>query len=161
MGCDIHMWAEIREDWRPDEWQAVGHVFPYAYHRPDSTNVVFAYDDEPESESNPSLTRAPYSNRNYMLFALLAGVRNYDEVEPISAPRGVPDNASMLYQREVARWGDDGHSHSWLGLVELTSREWSDDLGRLSDWRDSIDRLAAIRAMRGVIDLRIVFFFDN
>lgn len=31
--------------------------------------------------------------RHYPMFAALAGVRNYDEVTPISEPRGVPEDA--------------------------------------------------------------------
>lgn len=40
--------------------------------------------------------------RNYALFALIAGVRNCNEVTPIIPPRGFPDNAA--YDANDDRW---------------------------------------------------------
>jgi hypothetical protein len=63
--------------------------------------------------------------RNYALFAALAGVRNYLDLEPISEPRGVPDGFDNGKAEDFMRsrgeyWGD--HHYSWLTLKEL--REW-------------------------------------
>ena len=84
MGCDIHMYAEVKIR---DEWQAVGRVFTYGYHRNESPTIVSWYEDEGEWESNAILTVHPYNDRNYHLFAILAGVRNSDCLKPISEPR--------------------------------------------------------------------------
>lgn len=81
-------------------------------------------------------------DRNYNVFAMLAGVRNgrgfagvktHEPLVPISAPRGLPgdiklaeddDTAIVLHewrgdeQVEVRYWLGD-HSHSWLTLPEI------------------------------------------
>jgi hypothetical protein len=71
-----------------------------------------------------------FSDRNYRLFGMLAGVRNTGGswldrdprpiCEPITEePRGVPDDASKEYKREVEAMGVDGHSHSYATIDEL------------------------------------------
>lgn len=74
------------------------------------------------------------SGRNYALFALLAGVRNYDEATPISEPRGLPDDLQWLIDPDRPHSDDDydkpdyyfndvgDHSQSFFSLKEL--REW-------------------------------------
>ena len=57
--------------------------------------------------------------RNYVLFALLAGVRNYYEFVPIAPPRGLPTDVTEETKAEADSWGSDGHSHSWLTLAEM------------------------------------------
>jgi hypothetical protein len=149
MGCDVHMWVEVLRGepgpapgatlvleevngvWTDTTdrklarfvWQKVGDTFPYPYYR----------DDEPVSEWNTLMTDQPYVGRNYDLFAILANVRNGygfagavtgEGLNPISEPRGVPDDASPEYTAEVERWGRDGHSHSWLTLAELHAYDW-------------------------------------
>lgn len=54
-------------------------------------------------------------NRDYKLFAWLAGVRNRDDVTPISEPRGLPRD---FRRRDDDKWMGD-HSHSWLDLDEI------------------------------------------
>ena len=61
----------------------------------------------------------PEIGRDYLIFAVLANVRNYDNVPYISAPRGVPSNACSPYRAWSQKMGVDGHSHSWLLLREL------------------------------------------
>jgi hypothetical protein len=82
----------------------------------------------------------PDVGRNYEMFAVLAGVRNYDGITPIAEPRGLPSfkafktysdgeqyiewadyNEKPCYEMEAMaeRYGVDGHSHSWLTLVEI------------------------------------------
>lgn len=62
-------------------------------------------------------------NRDYFVFAILAGVRNNHEFVPIALPRGLPEDLS----RELR---DDGewqfyHTHSWLTLAEIRDYDWS------------------------------------
>ena len=123
MGCDIHMFAEVRKDGR---WHKVGPVFPNPYYR----------SDEPESESNRPTTDSPYVGQNYDLFAMLAGERNDWAVagiptgrgfEPISPPRGVPEDASREFGAYAEAWLGTGylcHCHSWLTLEELLAYDW-------------------------------------
>lgn len=82
----------------------------------------------------------PDIGRNYEMFAVLAGVRNYDGIAPITEPRGLPsfkgwerfsDGEKWLSFhswsdkpcREMVEWAErydsDGHSHSWLTLAEI------------------------------------------
>lgn len=60
-----------------------------------------------------------YNSRDYYLFAVLASVRNRDEVNPISQPRGIPTDVHAVTKEESDRWGSDGHSHSYLSLLEI------------------------------------------
>ena len=60
----------------------------------------------------------PWVARNYALFGLMAGVRD-GEQEPIVQPRGLPANATELTVFCARKWGNDGHSHSWLGADEI------------------------------------------
>ena len=61
-----------------------------------------------EHYSNPSI------DRNYELFAKMADVRNDYEnpIIPISFPKGLPKDLSVVTKFEVDHWGSDGHSHS-------------------------------------------------
>lgn len=83
----------------------------------------------------------PDLGRNYELFAVLAGVRNYGGITPIAEPRGLPafrewkqdgDERWISWDHEAdteppcgvveemaERYGVDGHSHSWLTLAEI------------------------------------------
>lgn len=53
-------------------------------------------------------------DRNYGLFAVLAGVRNDDSIRPLSEPRGVPPDLSSLASDDYWLMVDD----------ELAAKEW-------------------------------------
>ncbi|QNJ56010.1 hypothetical protein SEA_RASPUTIA_120 [Microbacterium phage Rasputia] len=138
MGCDIHTLAEVRREVYDSEkrefvpapegtpWEAItASVFTSPYF----------HEDEPRSIYNTPLTNEPYNGRNYVLFSLLADVRNtrhtsnifdssmeYEErdaILPIALPKGTPDDASKKWRKEVKRWGRDFHSNSYFTLQEL------------------------------------------
>lgn len=90
-------------------------------------------------------------DRNYNVFAMLAGVRNgcgfagiktHYPLVPISEPRGLPSDLGIadVYINIPAGWNDDGsekfieywlgdHSHSWLSLTEINAwGGWSKQL---------------------------------
>jgi hypothetical protein len=142
MGCDIHSMVEVREKryqgswvgedgkiaglWRPgsERWVALdsedGQLFPNTYYNPESNYEPFTRKGR----------MAPFDDRNYDLFALLAGVRSDGRhLEPLSEPRGVPSDASYTWLAEVDGWSVDMHSHSWFTLAELVAFR---DAGRLS-----------------------------
>jgi len=74
---------------------------------------------------------APCIWRDYPLFTKMAGVRDYDgSIAPISLPKGMPDNASLITVLEYKRIDSDGHSHSWLSLKEI---------GELIAWFDTMN----------------------
>ena len=64
------------------------------------------------------------SDRDYDLFGLLAGVRNYVDAAPISEPRGLPSEVSWKMKDEVEGYGTDGHSHSWLSYKDFKDYDW-------------------------------------
>jgi len=59
----------------------------------------------------------PHFERCYRLFTKMANVRTVDEVEPISEPRGLPEDVSVITRIESKF--DNGHSHSWLNAKEI------------------------------------------
>ena len=117
----------------------------------------------------------------YLLFALMAGVRNNWDLKPISEPKGMPDDASIVVKLSRKAYGSDGHSDSYLTAAEISeladrwpeackehhgSYDHNDDLewnffgyldgnswGGFTKYPD--DR------PKWVEDVRFVFWFDN
>jgi hypothetical protein len=125
MGCDIHTMAEIGHEYDgKTHWSAITYpVFDHPYFNA----------DKPVAGFNHPYTTEPYDERNYRLFAFLADVRNGrgfagvdtgNRVTPIAEPRGVPDDASDEWKKEVEQWGQDFHSASWFTLAELKAADW-------------------------------------
>lgn len=115
-------------------------------------------------------------SRNYLLFAKMAGVRNYD-IEAISPPRGLPEDVSVVTKFESDDYGVDGHTHSWLSATEAGEiQRWYEKhnpkpvhhpplFGYLfGNHIDSYVRFPEdgkrIREL-GYEDARVVFWFDN
>jgi hypothetical protein len=105
MGADIHSILQIKGI----NWKTVNaKLFP----------DYFSF-----REDRVTHTSAPFSERNYELFAFLADVRNYGAIKPLDLPRGLPTD----YQTE--KYGDLGdHSFSWLSLEELVSFNYDEKL---------------------------------
>lgn len=149
MGCDIHAFAEVREK---KKWIKLDDRFENDY--PKSMKCEWC---EKVSEVT--------SDRNYDLFGLLAGVRGDIDIEEISPPKGIPEDASHGYLHKVEYWDGDCHSHSYFTLKEL--KESLSGNERLL--QEPIDRLE--KAKKEIIDewdlklgdedIRMVFFFDN
>lgn len=98
MGCDIHCYVEKLGD--DGIWRSVDPVGnDPRWMRPGQLQWDF--------------------DRNYCSFAVMAGVRNSHDMEPISEPRGLPSDVSPLVKAESDGFDVDGHSHSWLMLAEL------------------------------------------
>lgn len=106
MGCDVHMYCEVRD--AEGAWQLV---------------------DEPRwRDWRDRPTIQPYSNRNYSVFTILAGVRG-DNAPPIAEPRGIPRDVSCALARGHLLDGDGStwlgeHSFSHLTLRELLAYDW-------------------------------------
>jgi len=67
---------------------------------------------------------APQLSRDYAMFGKMAGVRSSSET-PISEPKGLPEDMSFITRLEAERYGEDGHSHSWLSAEEMCQlSEW-------------------------------------
>jgi len=136
MGCDIHFYVEKKQDGRwvsADEWEPSPDYVP----------------GEGDREREIRYSRRFYSGRNYGLFAILAGVRNYWGINPIAEPRGVPDDvsdetlgeyATECDEQQATKWISKGyskrlrngqvscpdwHSASWFTLEELLAFDWT------------------------------------
>lgn len=110
MGCDIHLYVEYKKEFRSQE---ITKWISGDYFKPNPDRDV--WDDE------PSMDRMElYGSRNYALFSTLAGVRDYSgEIEPVSEPKGIPDDCCEYIKTQCEDYGCDGHTHSWLTLKEL------------------------------------------
>ena len=114
-----------------------------------------------------------YHSRNYFLFAILADVRNESfrngfKIEPISKPRGVPEDSCYPIKYIVNEWAGDGHSHSYFTLKELLEVDWDkycvklieeDRTHWLDDFKKTLNKLKEIDP--NPENVRCVFFFDN
>lgn len=108
MGCDIHCFVEKRNS--NGDWNPIG-GFVSDYYDPNSK-----YFSKPEFKNASS----PLEGRNYRVFAILAGVRDYSEDVPqIDEPRGLPEDVSNYVQNNSEEYGCDGHSHSWVTVREI------------------------------------------
>lgn len=126
MGCDIHMFLEVKR---------------YPYQDINREKGVWISKDkwsiEPDyvlyPEDNYKRYRVDYDDliykgRNYYLFSVLANVRNYNNFEYISKPKGLPIDISKEVKEESDYWGSDGHSHSYLSLRELLFYNWNKEI---------------------------------
>jgi len=120
---------------------------------------------------------APVIRRWYALFTYMADVRNYDPLaKPIAAPRGLPDDLSIVTKLDHGTSSSDWHSESWLdskeiGLVmnfvsenetsawkgQIEHEEWGylfgNGIGSFHEYKEDYpDKIE---------DVRLVFWFDN
>lgn len=108
MGCDIHMYVEYQKSVCDKIKWINGDYF--------KPNPYFKQFEDEEQFSRMEL----HGNRNYTLFATLAGVRdNTGKIVPVAEPKGIPEDASEYVNECAANWEGDGHTHSWLNLAEL------------------------------------------
>jgi hypothetical protein len=169
MGCDIHAYSEAKL-FRHDDPEKENGVWVSADKWTVSKYGALYGEAEPESFSGFEVGHDDeiFYKRNYSLFALLAGVRNYSGVIPLARPRGIPQDVSTQVGALASQYGDDGHNHSWLGLNDIESA-LSDMLitGRnelvFSDLEAIRSGLEQRRVSFGCLSrhVRIVFWFDN
>jgi len=82
MGCDIHLFTEMRDT--PDSpWRSVK-----------VTHACSCGGTTAGCYWCKGTGRRVYHDRNYSLFGQLADVRNYNGYEPVAEPRGLPDDLS-------------------------------------------------------------------
>lgn len=148
MGCDIHSRAELKCG---DEWETVTEaLWPSAWFK----------HDEPVSFHNVPYEVQPFRDRNYGLFGVLAGVRNYSGLTPLAEPRGVPEDAGDGWKAYVAEWSGDLHSMSWFTHAELLDALEEPIEGRVADAiREALAPLNHLH--RNGVEVRYVFGFDN
>jgi hypothetical protein len=138
---------------------------------------------EVKTKNGWELYSSPNVTRSYALFAKLANVRNYNNIEPISEPKGFPEDASYLVKKEYEYWDSDAHSASYLKSNEIVElEEW---LKNEKPYSTEDDGWAANDLEHGILhsylcgnsfggikkypdekpewieDVRFVFWFDN
>jgi len=175
MGCDIHIWAEVR-DKKTGTWTMVGEEF--------------SLDDWTKEYRKKDKTEHPFDHRDYSVFAFFADVRNYDHCEPLSEPRGIPEDSDDWIINEYERWNGDAHSASYLTLRELSEFDYDKKFwnrriekqlspnswtgaglaeegeGKIISYRENFGKqyfthLEELKQLGDPDDVRIVFFFDN
>ncbi|MFH5185757.1 hypothetical protein ACHHV8_25625 [Paenibacillus sp. TAB 01] len=129
MGCDIHLHVEKRVD---GKWtQIIGINEPEIKYLENTIADIKARGEKADywerllEEEKNGTSGFIYDGRHYLLFALLAGVRNQYEITPISEPKCMPNDVSSEIKSISEEWGCDGHSHTWLTAKELTEFDWS------------------------------------
>lgn len=153
MGCDIHVYTE------------------YKLHSDKYGSGKWINIDNWECELDFLQVNSFYDDRSYLLFAMLADVRNENEITPIIKPRGLPSDMSWGTRYGMTSYDDDLHSYSHLKLSEI--RKYllglgNDDLSVVmkNTLSDFIDKLAAHVIEKGYTvenedSIRIVFGFDS
>lgn len=173
MGCDVHMFTEIyamrelynlpidEDKLRNDNINEILSDNIPVEKWVSADKWVCEVDDYEDVESKYwDTTDRYYRGRNYYLFGILAGVRDYGKnVNQIAPLRGVPDDASDAYKMIVDQWDGDGHSHSYYTLEELLNVKWdSYETSYIKDFLECIEKLKKLGEPSKV---RLLFFFDN
>lgn len=151
MGCDIHMYIEVTD--LPTVEMAKNSLLEVS--KGLQAHPLQYLDVVTQDWEVYRLNSEVFVQRNYELFAFLAGVRG---VSPKGhAPRGLPDDVSPEVRTESNHWGVDGHSHSWLLVpTDITSQK----LRLLGESHLPI-ALESIQADYPYRQIRLVFWFDN
>ncbi|OBZ16384.1 MULTISPECIES: hypothetical protein [Bacillales] len=111
-----------------------------------------------------------WTDRNYLLFAILANVRNRYSIQPISLPKGLPDDVSPEVKNESDEENGDAHTRSWLSLKELLEYDWQqtmeDDDEVICTFEDLVipfvsDFIPRLSKIDEPENVRMVFWFDN
>lgn len=141
MGCDIHMKAEFFDE-STQSWK----VAKQDYEHPCEYCNGTGRDDRKQDEKcwrcagTKNCRDDWYEGRNYDDFAILADVRNGrgfagirtgDGFNPISQPKGIPEDATEEVVEYLESYGPDGHSHSYLTLKELLDFDWTQTTGHM------------------------------
>lgn len=98
--------------------------------------------------------------RDYLLFACLADVRNFDGEVPIHAPRGCARDVNAAYSAWRDRWSGDAHHESWATLTEVRAYAPPPSLHRA--WAELIEDMERVKRLGDTDDdVRLVFFFEG
>ncbi len=174
MGADIHFVIEHNDP--EDNLGWVGVFWSDAPHSPLGYNITaHTYDNNANISAEEQRRRMyggvhPFGrlgDRDYRFFGRLAGVRR-DGPDP----NGVPPDASVMTQRVVARWEDDGHSHGHMTLREFVKRKIITDVTIADAAKSKLQGGDPIAEYLGdcvdddsdiTLDdnTRVVFWFDN
>ena len=182
MGCDIHLYIEVkptsRSNWRlapdqlapciecnatgirPESLECVNCKQPEESHL--DSKCLYApgtkYVNDPEDcyycHEGAALA-AHYGQRDYDLFGILSGVRGNSLPDWTQEDRGIPEDACPELQRLTQN--DDLHSHGHYYLNELEQQP--------NGWEEFEDFTQCLKELKKLSkknhDVRIVFCYDN
>lgn len=112
-------------------------------------------------------------DRNYKIFAFLAGVRAEVDEKAAFPVRGLPEDISRVTQLTYKDWECDAHTESWIGATEIERviRTFPDVITRRSRgysasiflFRNYYEEFIRDREEfpKELQDVRWVFWFDN
>ena len=107
--------------------------------------------------------------RDYRIYEAMAGARGEEE-NAVVAPRGEPVDASDAVKYWIKRYGEDGHTHSWLSpkefqevikRVEAINATSTVKWGLAPEWVALEKILLTLEEVYGEGNARVVFYFDN
>jgi hypothetical protein len=111
-------------------------------------------------------------DRDYTFFTHLCGVRsgfNEEDHSEWPEPKGLPEDTSVMVDRQSDRWGCDGHSHSYESAKDFVEKKLA--IGRLHkpselvgggfSWHTWKILGYEISDTENPEDFRVVFWFDN
>lgn len=158
MGCDIHCYSE-KKNKETGKWELIPEMIK-----------------EMDGDYTDYQTDQILGNRNYLLFSILADVRNYhlSDYCIISKPKGLPEDVSNEAKEISDYWDGDGHSHSWHTLRDLLehSAKFKNERRLLEIFPEDLTEEWYLTQINACIkqadelniepeDYRIVFWFDN
>ena len=180
MGCDIHLWVEVKtaEGWHPVHAPEslktpldIKHGLSKCYwcHRgPVEYGGKYSCPCCLGTEVRLSNW---YNDRSYVIFSALAGVRNFGtySLEPMVYKRGLPEDLSPELARVLE---DTDHNQNWATLAEIVAYDWNQEfiidwngkttIRKLSEWSENwlviVDEMLKLGDPENV---RIVFYFDS
>ena len=108
MSCDIHIFAEYK-DKKTNKWEIV-------------EDDIFTPDEFPGNFVE-YLTPYPFNWRSYIMFSILAGVRNRLDLNPISEPKGLPLDSEYLNTPRLDIWEKGGEAYQPAYLRNEINRD--------------------------------------
>lgn len=129
MGCDIHIYTEqLKEVASEQRWINIDNWRYNQYYGHNNTDPLMT-------------CKEIYEGRDYSMFAMLADVRNYNEITPLSKPRGLPYNVSGVIYDEYCRWNSGAHSCSYATLAEIKEYNNSNRIMKYSGYVSPEDEI--------------------
>jgi hypothetical protein len=120
MGCDIHIYVEIRKE---NKWE----LFELEH---------FTLSEWEKRTYKMEKGASPFDWRSYSMYGFLAGVRR-SGVTPIKECKyELPKDVSNEVKNAYIQWEDDAHSASFLTLKELLEFDYNKDFTTLTNKRN-------------------------
>ncbi len=163
MSCDIHIFTEVKRHLPDNTFRWVKVTNHFTPHCQEEKEGVLKVD-------------SAFNYQSYALFAFLADVRNYYELDPVSPVKWVPKDMSIDTRIEYEMNKDWMHSDSYITLAELLDFDYNkkfvskrmntDNYNKKITYREHLGeffftQLNELKLLGDPDCVRIVFWFDN